>query len=204
MLGGAAGTVVNTGTIAGGSGVVIGGATLSTVTNAGTITGTAGTAVSLGGGTNRLIVDPGAVFSGILDGGGSGSVLERGVGVERRGNGSRRRPRRRRQRQLGSVVNFSALHVDERDVRRIEALGFAADQPGTDQYPSSDSLDIGTIASAATTGGHRSAPADDHLRGSAITSRTAQFNQPGQHVIDQPGKFLGTIAKAFWPGRSDR
>ncbi len=68
--------MVNSGTIAGGSGVVIGDATLATVTNAGTITGTAGSAVALAGGSNRLIVDPGAVFSGAVDGGDGGSVLE--------------------------------------------------------------------------------------------------------------------------------
>jgi hypothetical protein len=66
------GTVINNagGTISGYFGVILDGP--GTVTNAGTIEGASTSHYSVflaGGGTNRLIVDPGAVFSGAVNGG---------------------------------------------------------------------------------------------------------------------------------------
>ncbi len=65
----AGGTVVNTGIVAGiNRGVYFGGA--GTLTNAGTISGTVADAASFATGfANRLIIDPGAVFNGLVDGG---------------------------------------------------------------------------------------------------------------------------------------
>src|SRR5205814_9529486 len=80
---GGSGTVANFGMIAGtsisGLGVYLVGGS-STITNAGTIIGTSGTAVAFRGGGNRVIVEPGAVFGGIVNAGTSGgnNTLELG------------------------------------------------------------------------------------------------------------------------------
>ena len=50
----------------------------TTVINAGSVIGTAGTAVSFGNGDDRLVVEPGAAFFGVIDGGGGLNTLELG------------------------------------------------------------------------------------------------------------------------------
>jgi len=69
----------SSGTISGARGIV--GSLPSTVTNAGSIVGTGGTAVQFAGYNDRLIVDPGAVFVGRVDGGGGSNTLELAVGA---------------------------------------------------------------------------------------------------------------------------
>ena len=66
---GQAGTVTNFGAVLSAYGAAIYLQAGGTVTNAGTISGAAGTAIDFGGSagtSNRLIVDPGAVFSGVV------------------------------------------------------------------------------------------------------------------------------------------
>ncbi len=82
----ASGTLVNGSSVAksaliiGTNGVVAGGAAAVTVTNFGTIAGTAGLAVSFGSGDDRLIVEPGAMFSGGVDGAAGANTLELAAG----------------------------------------------------------------------------------------------------------------------------
>jgi hypothetical protein len=77
-----------------------------TVTNAGTITGAGGKAVTLGSGSNELlVVDPGAVFSGLVDGGNtihatSTSTLELAAGAGTFGGAG------------ASFTNFGSIEFD--------------------------------------------------------------------------------------------
>ncbi len=68
----AASVVTNSGTMSGAYGIYLAG----TLTNSGTIVGLHGTAVQFGSGNDRLIVEPGAVFDGSVDGGNGTDIVE--------------------------------------------------------------------------------------------------------------------------------
>ena len=74
----AAAYIHNQGVLTGDMGVRVGDADTgdNTLTNGGSIIGTGGTAVKFGSGSDLLTVDPGAVFSGLVDGGAGSNTLE--------------------------------------------------------------------------------------------------------------------------------
>ncbi len=74
------GTATNYGTIKGGIGIDLGLAGSSTLINHGTIIGTGGEAALFGGSNDRLVVTPGAIFTGTVNGGG-GTALELAKGA---------------------------------------------------------------------------------------------------------------------------
>lgn len=76
--------VTNFGTITGTSGIFFNPNVAGTVINAGVITnasGTAGTAITFGNLDDRLVVDPGASFTGHVFGGGGSNTLELAAGA---------------------------------------------------------------------------------------------------------------------------
>src|SRR6201999_4099595 len=68
------------GTGAGAKGIVFNGATNGTVTNSGTIAGNGGKAIQFANGNDRLIVDPGAMFTGAVAGAGGANTMELAAG----------------------------------------------------------------------------------------------------------------------------
>jgi hypothetical protein len=198
LIGGGAGTVTNSGTISGGMGVAAASGANLTLTNSGTIAGNAGTAASLAGGTSRLIVDPGAMFTGIVNGGGGSSVLEiAAAGPGPGGSGPGGAQGSVAYVSLGSVANFSALQIDpSATLDSLGALGFGTlVNQGQINVASGDSLAFGTVAGAAGTGviDLRAGGTID-FKG-AVANQTLIFNPAGgSAAIDQPAAFAGTIA----------
>jgi hypothetical protein len=84
VVGTTAAAVLNFGTLAGtgtsGIGVYFGPAS-GTLLDAGTITGAGGTAVAFAGGGNRVILEPGAMFQGVVNGGTGNDTLELTAGA---------------------------------------------------------------------------------------------------------------------------
>jgi hypothetical protein len=84
LVGGQDGTIINAGTIDAtgthGIGVDFANAGPNTLTNGGTIIGTSGEAVQFGTGNDRLIIDPGAIFRGAVNGGGGSNTIELAAG----------------------------------------------------------------------------------------------------------------------------
>ncbi len=76
--------ITNFGTIAAvgtaGIGIDFDDAADNTVTNAGTIVGAGGTAIAFGTGDDKLVVQPGAVFDGVVNGGGGNNEIDFHIG----------------------------------------------------------------------------------------------------------------------------
>jgi Hint domain len=202
-IGGGIGTLTNSGTIQGGSGLVIASGSTATVTNSGTIAGTGGTAVLLGGGSNRLVLTPGAAFTGAVDGGGGASVLEiaaaggtaTGFSAASVGLGSVAYV------SLGSVTNFSALQIDaSATFNGLGALGFdTLVNEGQVNIGAGNALALG-VAGAVGIG------VIDLQQGGtidfqgAVANQVLKFQPPGgTAVIEQAGSFAGTLSGFISP-----
>ena len=85
------GTIANTATAAGSAGVSLQGSGGNTLVNSGTIIGNSGTAVQFGAGNDLLVLQSGASFQGVVDGGlgvntvqfgTSGTIANLGLGTK--------------------------------------------------------------------------------------------------------------------------
>ena len=134
------GAVTNAGTISGYNGIYVGNTVTAgvTVENGGTIVGTGGVVIQFAGGDDRLVVDPGAVFAGTVDGAGGDNMLELaakpGIGTLS-GIGS-------------SFVNFDAVVVDAGGAWVLS--GYNATGSGTVLSDLGALTNTGTIAGAVT------------------------------------------------------
>ena len=182
LIANAAGTVVNSGTITAtngsynGIGVYFGSNTApSTLTNSGTINsanGANGTAVQFSGSDNRLIVDPGAVFTGKVDGGTGSNTLELAQGSTKgvlSGFGA-------------EYENFDTITVDPNASWKISGPVSGA----------TGGIDIGNNSALEFAGPVAS--------GEAVTFASDPNNtDKGLLTLDQPSSFQGAIQN-FQPG----
>ncbi|MDE2006279.1 MAG: Hint domain-containing protein, partial [Rhodospirillales bacterium] len=185
FVNGQAGTVDNAGIVAAGSGYGIALSTGGTVTNAGTIIGGTKGAVYFGGGfTNRLIVDPGAVVAGAVNGGnavtatavstlelaaGTGAGVISGLGTQ--------------------FVNFAQIALD---AGATWTLGGSNSEVAGTTLTNAGVLDVtnGTLADAGTIVNN------GVLNVTAGTVTAASLNGTGQAVIGAGGTLdvTGTVA----------
>jgi hypothetical protein len=195
VFGSGAGTVLNAGTISGtgasGAGVFLGAG--STLTNAGTISGASGTAVAFYGSGNRLIVDPGAVFSGTVNGGTANDVLDLASGT---GTGTLS--------GLGTnFTGFAAVAVDPGAVWQV------SDAPAAPPGFVNDGVIVvgpaGLVFGAVSESGGGSGVIDiggsglAEFAGAVAAGQALVFTAPGNAKLDQPGGFAGAVA-GFLPG----
>ncbi|HEV2335207.1 MAG TPA: hypothetical protein VGS13_06910 [Stellaceae bacterium] len=157
--------------IAGGPGTVI---------NAGTISGGGGTAVEFAGGYNLVVVDPGAVFQGIVNGGTGNDTLELAGGA---GIGTLS--------GLGTqYLGFSVVTVD------AGARWVLSGSNTIDAGVTLDDRGSVTVEGATTGGGNAEISGDGTLEFAAGSDAAVTFDAgaSGMLKLDRSAGFAGTIA----------
>src|SRR5208282_5599842 len=193
----AAAYVDNQGTLTGNIGVAVGGADTgdNTVTNAGAIVGTSGTALQFGAGNNLLVDDPGAVFSGIVEGGAGNNTLELASGSATgtlSGLGT-------------SFVDFGTVRVDPGAVWQVSDAASAVPafvNDGTVLVTGGNTLEFGAVAEDAGDSGVIGVGSSGvaEFQSTVAASQTVSFlDATGMVKLDAPAQFGATIA-GFVPG----
>src|SRR5205085_6055690 len=166
------------------------------LTVAGTVIGTGGTAVSLTtGGRDRLILQPGALFAGTVDGGGGASVLE--IAASALAGLRQASPIAV---PIGGVRNFSAAQIDATaDADASGNLSFdTLSNQGTVNLLAGAVVSFGTVISAASAGAiDVQAGGTVHFKGSVEGNQSVLFRPPGGlAIIDRPPQF-GAVITSF-------
>ena len=189
---------------AGGSITNLAGATLSgstfgvfltggsgTVTNAGTISGGTYAIDFAGSGTNRLVIDPGAVFVGKVTGGSGTSTLELASGTGSIGGVG-----------TGSFNNFQVLAVDAGATWTLNGTNIAPTMLNNGTASIAGSLDVSTAIDASSTGlfqlGSGAA-----LEVAADTDAATQVSFQGSSselIIDNTASFGTNVGTASYAG----
>ena len=194
---GAAAVVTNFATITGNIGIYVetGDTGANTVTNAGSIIGSGGTAIQFGSGNDLLVDDPGAVFSGIVEGGAGGNTLELAAG-SMTGTLS----------GLGaSFVNFGTVRVDPGAAWQVSDAASAAPaftNDGTILVTGGNTLELGAVGEDAGDSGLIGVGGSGvaEFQSTVAAGQTVSFlDATGTVKLDDPAQFDGTIA-GFMPG----
>jgi hypothetical protein len=162
-----------------------------TVTNAGTISGGSYAIDFAGSGTNRLIVDPGAVFLGGVTGGSGTSTLELASGTGSiSGVGT------------GSFNHFQVLAVDAGASWTLNGTDIAPTVVDDGTLVISGSLDVSTAIDASSTGVFQLG-SGAALEVAAATGAATQFNflsGPGELIVDNAALFGTNVGTASYTG----
>ena len=212
---GTSGSVVNYGSIAGttSDGVVLGsGGTVSneaggaisgrsvgvavygaaaTVTNAGTISGPGYALKFASGFANRLIVAPGALFNGAVDGGGSLSTLELASGGSGTITGINN----------GTFLNFGAVQSDAGSTWTFVGPNTVSDVVDHGRIDVSGSFDVtGAVDSASDGMFNLAGSARLELAGAIGTDFKISFAPSSSLVIDTAAQFGVDVGSALYGG----
>ena len=162
-----------------------------TVTNAGTISGGTYAIDFAGSGTNRLVVDPGAVFVGQVTGGSGTSTLELANGTGSIGGVG-----------TGSFNNFKVLAVDAGATWTLNGADIAPTVLDNGTVSIAGSLDVSTAIDASSTGLFQLGSGAT-LEVAAATGTTTQINfqdSSSELIIDNAALFGTNVGTASYAG----